>query len=334
MKSISPATVTFGVMAIVLGLVAAYVVRKSLEKPPVATAPLPPAPPVEKPDLVPVAFAKNNLAKNSRIAAADIFIGVVPRGSKAATGTFQNMGLPEGRITKLAIRAGQAFRDEHLLGIGESLPDLAQRLPAGHRAVTIQLKGADTGGRRLDAGDRIDVSLTVEGTHPDLGEVMTRTLLRNVLVMDAEGSKPLARRGNKSLQSAESTVTLSVLPADANRLIVAERTGTLAAALVSLQDVESATLVPSEDVITRRELLGLKEVPAPKRFTVEKWSGGSVRLIEMSGDRVRESRDVSAASHELPVSVPAFSPDAASAIPSSAIPSGAILPAAASANEG
>ena len=44
MKRISPATVTFGVMAIVLGLVAAYIVRQSMEKPPVVQAPPKPAP--------------------------------------------------------------------------------------------------------------------------------------------------------------------------------------------------------------------------------------------------------------------------------------------------
>ena len=44
MKRISPATVTFGVMAIVLGLVSAYIVKQAMHKPPVVAKPAPPAP--------------------------------------------------------------------------------------------------------------------------------------------------------------------------------------------------------------------------------------------------------------------------------------------------
>ena len=66
MKRISPATVTFGVMAIVLGLVAAYVARQSWPKP--IAAPPPPAPaPAPKPDLVPVVFARVNLPVHTRV---------------------------------------------------------------------------------------------------------------------------------------------------------------------------------------------------------------------------------------------------------------------------
>ena len=298
MKRISPATVTFAVMAIVLGLVATYIVRRSLEKPPVAALPPPPAP---KPDLVQVVFAKANLPKHARITAEDILIGFVGKEAKAATGTFRNAALAEGRITTQTIRAGQAIREEYLLGIGEGLPDLAERLPAGHRAVTIQVQGADTGGKRLEEGDHIDLAMTVEGTHPDLGEVMTRTLLRNVLVVDANASRPLVRRGSKKTDAAPSTITVAVAPPDANKLIVAERTGTLVATLVSRQDVAAGSPTAIDDTVTRRELLGLKEMPpapAPKKFTVEKWSGTSVRFIEMTGDRIRESREVSSGGGE------------------------------------
>lgn len=295
MKRISPATVTFGVMAIVLGLVAAYIVRQAMEKPPVAQAPPPPAPePPPKPETVAVVFASVNIPKHTKIMPGDVYVAQVEKTTKAATGTFRGTPLAEGRITTQAIRAGQAIRDEYLMGIGEGLPDLSERIPPGLRAVTIQVQGADTGGKRLAEGDHIDLAMAVEGTHPDLGEVLTRTLLRNVLIVDAAAGRPLVRRSSsRTGEIVPSTITVAVPPADANKLIVAERTGTLIATLVSAQDIDAAAPA-MDDVITRRQLLGLKEIPAPKKFTIEKWTGGSVRVIEMSDDRIRESREVEA----------------------------------------
>jgi Flp pilus assembly protein CpaB len=275
------------------------------------------------------------MPKNARITSADVFVGFVGKETKAAVGTFRDTPLAEGRITSQVIRAGQAIRDEYLLPIGEGLPDLAERLPAGHRAVTIQVQGADTGGKKLSEGDHIDLAMTVEGTHPDLGEVMTRTLLRNVLVVDANASRPLVRRAPKVEDPQPTMITVAVPPADANKLIVAERTGTLVATLVSMHDVD-ALPAGADEMITRRQLLGLKEIPQPKKFTIEKWSGGSVRVIEMSDDRIRESRDVSAGRRERAVEAPAPIDNRNAAISqlsgddrtAGMIPSGVKLPAA------
>ena len=323
MKRISPATVTFGVMAIVLGLVAAYIVRQSLEKPPVAAAPPPPEAP--KPDLVPVVFASINIPKHTRISATEVHVVHVPKDVKAAQGTFRASPMAEGRITNQPIKAGQAIRDEYLMGIGEGLPDLAERIPTGLRAVTIQVQGADTGGKKLYEGDHIDLAMAVEGTHPDLGEVLTRTLLRNVLVVDSAAGKPLVLRVPRPAE-AHTSITVAVEPADANKLIVAERTGTLVATLVSMQDVDAAAGAPAaDDVITRRQLLGLKEIRQPKRFMLEKWSGGRVNIIEMSDDRIRESREVSSGQREAPTSAPAVPLDNKNA----AIHSGVKVPEAA-----
>jgi pilus assembly protein CpaB len=282
-KRISPATVTFGVMAIVLGLVAAYVVRQALHKPPVAAKPQP------APEMQRVVFAKNVIPKNTRLAASDVFVSQIPKTEKLPPGVYPGVNLVVGRITKQSISAGKMLRESMFLGIDEELPNLSQRLPAGHRAVTIIVQGAETGGERLTEGDHIDLALTVEGTHPDLGEVQTRTLMQNVLVVDAAAVRPkqTTRRTTDELEGT--SITVAVLPADANKLIVAQRTGTLQATLVSATE---AAATPADDTVTRRQLLGLKEVAPPKKFMIEKWSGNNVRVIEMSDDRIRESREV------------------------------------------
>ena len=190
MRRISPATVTFGVMAIVLGLVAAYIVRQAMHKPPVVVKQ---APPPKAPEQVAIVYALYNIPKHTRLKLADMAVSFVPKDSKLVEGTFRFSSAAEGRITKETIRAGQAVRNEHLLGIGEALPDLADRLPEGHRAVTITVQGSETGGKRLEEGDYVDLAITVEGTHPDLGEVLTRTLMHHVLVVDASAGQPFIR---------------------------------------------------------------------------------------------------------------------------------------------
>ena len=205
---------------------------------------------------------------------------------------YPGINLVVGRITKQTISAGRMLRESMFLGIDEELPELPDRLPAGHRAVTIVVQGADTGGQRLREGDHIDLALTVEGTHPDLGEVLTRTLMQNVLVVDAKAMRPRSNTRRTTDQLDGDSITVAVKPADANKLIVAQRTGTLQATLVSTSDAAGAA--PADDTVTRRQLLGLKEVVPPKRFMIEKWSGNSVRVIEMNDDRIRESREVGA----------------------------------------
>ena len=101
MKRISPATVTFGVMAIVLGLVAAYVVRQALHKPPVVQKPAPPPP---APETVSVVFATNVIPKHTRLSSRDVFVTQVPKGAKLPPGVFRGVNLVEGRITKETIR--------------------------------------------------------------------------------------------------------------------------------------------------------------------------------------------------------------------------------------
>jgi Flp pilus assembly protein CpaB len=313
-------------MAVVLGLVAAYIVKQALHKPEIAKPAPPAAAPAPADPGVQVVFARTNIPKNGKLLPGDLMIAYVPRTSKAATGTFANQAIAEGRITKQAIKAGQAIREDYLLAIGEALPDLADRLPPGMRAVTVLVQGAEAGGKRLGEGDYVDVSLTVEGTHPDLGEVATRTLMRSVLVVDAAASRPIMRGVNNRVYRDISSITVAVPPAEANRLIVAQRTGVLSVNLVAAADLQNPR-TEENDTITRRQLLGLKEVvppPAPKKHLIEKWSGGTLRVVEMSDGRVKESRDVSTGNR--PIATPAAPANDGSEFRTNYVPSGVAEP--------
>jgi pilus assembly protein CpaB len=300
-KRISPATVTFGVMAIVLGLVAAFVVRQSMRKAPVVAV-QPPPPPAAA--MATVVIATKNIPLNTQITLSDMVVITVPKGHPATLTTVRHPANAVGRIAQKTIRAGQVVRDEYLLGIGETLPDLAERIPAGHRAVTIDVVGASTGGKRLTEGDYVDIALTVEGDHPDLGEIQTRTLMRNVMIVDAAAGDPLRTTPSRNQLLAQqrqgSSVTVAVTEADANRLIVAERTGTLSVTLCSANDPNN---LANDTTISRKELLGLAEIPQPeppppppapvpeKKFRMEVYVGGQKQIKEFGEDLIEEAAE-------------------------------------------
>jgi Flp pilus assembly protein CpaB len=302
-KRISPATVTLGLLALVCGLVAAYIVRVSLEKPAVAQVE-PPAPPAPERG-VPVVVARWNLPLHHRVSLDDTAVVYVKRDSTHAKTGLRERGVVTGRITTKAIKAGQLLLEADMLGIGEGLPSLAERIPSGHRALTVQVDRSPVGSQKIEEGSFVDIALTVEGDHPDLGGVATRTLLRRVLVVDPQAG-PSETRNATARNAAEqavhqSYVTVAVPPVDANKLINAERTGKLSMTLCSREEELAAD---TNDSITKRDLLGLSELPpppvpefpapAPRPFVAERWSGGKLSLVEISHDRVRESREVTA----------------------------------------
>lgn len=277
MKRISPGTVTVVVLAIVCGLVAAYVVRLSLTPEPVVAEPEPPEPTFS------FVIARNNLPINTVVQPEDVQILRVPMSKKPAEGAMRRTEIAVGRVVKETIKAGSVMREEYLLPIGETLPGVAERLPAGHRALAIEV-AHPTGGEEIEPGSFVDIALSVEGDHPDLGELATRTLVRSVKVVDVN---PADRR--RSSRSDRLAMSVAVTPRDANKLITAEQTGVLTVTLCSVQDGQQPVVEGDEDSITRKELLGLRELPPPpappappQPFRVEQWRGLRREVLELA----------------------------------------------------
>ncbi|MCO6458857.1 MAG: Flp pilus assembly protein CpaB [Pirellulaceae bacterium] len=280
MKRISPGTVTVVVLALVCGLVAAYVVRQSLTPQPEVAQPQPEEPTVA------IVVARNNLPVNTLITADDLQTLRVPVSKQPPDDAMRRAEVAVGRIVKSTIKAGQVMREEYLLGIGETLPGLAERIPAGHRALTIKVDHPAVD-EAIEAGSLVDIAMSVEGDHPDLGELATRTLLRAVPVVNV--ARPDARRGNHN--SGNIALTVAVTPRDANKLITAEQTGMLTVTMCSVQDGDQPLVEDDADAITRRELLGLRELPEPpappaptpppQPFKVEQFRGIRREVLEL-----------------------------------------------------
>lgn len=296
MKRISSGTVTVFVLAIVVGLVAAFVVKQAMQPKPQAAAPAPQAP---KEPTVQIVVAAKNLVENQVVQADDVRVIRIP-AKRNVEGSIRLAAIAENRIVKESVKAGQPILDSHLYGIGETLPGLTSRIPPGMRALPIHVDEQSTIAKMVNIGSRVDIALTVQGSHPDIGELATKTLLHNVEVIAVENGS--GNNNRRTGQSGPATITVAVTPADANMLINAEGTGTLNLTLCGIAEGEAqpVSVGHPDHKITRRDLLGLSPLPpAPKPFIIEKWEGGGVKLIKISPDQVEEAQRATANSKKF-----------------------------------
>jgi pilus assembly protein CpaB len=272
-------------MAILFGLVAAYTARRFMEPPP-------PAP--EK--LASVVVAKVNLPKNGRLREADMEVVHVPP-ERVPQGAITSIQRAMYRVVKEITLSGQPLLESALYPIGE-MPTLADQVPPGYRAVTFTIDRNNALAGVLMPQSIVDIAMTVKGGHPELHEVTTLTLLRNVKVLAT--SSNLFKREER-INNTIKSVTVLVTPEDANKLILAQKYGSLSVTLCS--PIESIASTPNaidekgtNDSVNPLSLLGLKEVQPPKPVALTKaqiWRGSSMTEVTFEANQVVEEKDKS-----------------------------------------
>lgn len=199
-----------------------------------------------------------------------------------------------GRLVKADILASQPIMEQYLYGVDET-PRLTNDIKSGYRAVTIEVSITGAINGMVQPGSRVDVNLTVDGQQTQLKGPATLTLLRNVEVLatsDARFPRTTDRPGNVQ------NVTLAVLSKQANRLILAQRYGTLGVTLRG-DEVDSPLGGDDDDndLIDTYELLGL--IPEPEPIILEQtaqiWRGGSMQEVVFDAWDIQEAEDATAA---------------------------------------
>lgn len=233
MSKLSPGTLLLGIMAVLFGLLGAYVVKQQMQQPVAA------APPEIQTVVVP--RASTDLKAGRKVSLGDIAVyRMTPEQMRDAgiRGTF--MGNTEqiiGRILRVDLARGDTFDTTQLYPEGV-FPNPADRLRPGYRAVTVNVEGPAAVAGFATPGAWVDVLFRAnEDTEDDLPE-MTVTLVEGVEVLALEeqtftGARPeeARRSGNR-----EMSVTLAVRPEQATALRVVEGHGTLSLALRNPED--------------------------------------------------------------------------------------------------
>ena len=279
MKRISPGIVTLAVCAVLFGLVAAYAAKQYLT----------PKPKEDK--SVPVVVAKFNMPKNSRI--QEQYVEIVRKpADQVPPGALNGTARVLQRINKEAILSGQPIMEDMLFPVGYA-PSLSEQIPAGMRAVTFAVDQNNALGGVVSLQSVVDVSLTVKGEQPELRGITTKTILRAIKVLaTSEGLFKSEDHPNPAIKN----VTVAVTPEQANKLILAQRYGTLSITLCSATDAEFvSTDINSGDAVNPYTLLGLKPIEPKKPEPVTKtqvWRGSTMTEFTFKDDRVQDEKTI------------------------------------------
>lgn len=249
MKRLTPATLTFGVMAIMGLLVSAYVVRTLLardDKPPEVTTRNMPTPVADIP------VGTEITAKH---------LGSAPTLVSSLTpDMLANNSVIVGRVAREPLKKAVPIKANQLYAPGERPP---LKLAKGMKALTIALNNntAIVDGL-IKPGDYCDIQLTVNTT------LFADNRIPNGYQLTLfKGIKVLAINRNTVQQDPESngnTVTLEVRPGQANAILLAEKNGTLNLTYTTSSAPGGVQVSDADDDrLTMEKLLDLPPKPEP-----------------------------------------------------------------------
>jgi pilus assembly protein CpaB len=178
------------------------------------------------------------------------------------------------------------------------------RIRPGIRAMTIQVDEVNSVSGMLQPGDRIDLMFTVRppvvaGTSP--ADEITATLMQDLAVL-ATGSQVAASADPAAIGRPFTAITVEVSPEQAQRLIVAQRSGRLTATLRNPDD-RSPVRAAALDVGTLLGIRPPKPREAPRRDEPELIVGGRGGPLRSDGRNDPVLSIASDSATEVPVAV-------------------------------
>lgn len=209
---------------------------------PAASAPKAPPPPKPLPVVL---TASRDLTIGSLITANDVIWSPVKNSAVLSTYMLRGKAKPAdviGAVVRRAVYKGTPLTWSSIVRPGQ-YGFLAAALRPNHRAVTIMVNRATSQAGLIYPGDRVDVILTVQVKEGETRKTntFTGTILENIRVVavNRQVESSIANQGqpsSRTSRNAASTVTLEVLPSEAERLILANSKGDISLAMRSLTD--------------------------------------------------------------------------------------------------
>lgn len=272
MARFSAGTLLAGIMAVLFGLLGAYVVRKQLNRPAVAAAQKPAG---EATSAVPV--AASDLPVGRKITLGDI--GIMRLTSKQLRERGFNKPFMAntqqiiGRVIREPMKRGTTFDPTNFYPEGMG-PDVAEKLMPGYRAVTVKVEMTSAVAGFVSPGSFVDVLFRSEKNVDEDFPEMTIPLIGGVevLALDKE-TLTGARTGAPPASVHHHSVTLAVRPEQAAALQVVSGRGELSLALRNPEDTEEYAFVGPrtlDDLLERQT----------RRHKIEVYRGRGMSQVE------------------------------------------------------
>jgi Flp pilus assembly protein CpaB len=282
--AINASTVFAITLAIIAGLIAAWVFKTVFLKPQKVEA-------KQAEPTYPVTVLAANVPEDTKIASLQIRrirVSKAKLDEYMTKATSENTSLltgsqPIGRVTKVPLKAEEPVYENQLVELHYPKPI---KLEPGKVAATVEVPAANMSVRQ---GDRVDLLCTLSNTDPDLGPTETRTavMAKNVKVVarfntTAEGARPTAQMARTGTRPYTLEVTnfryglieLAKQIGGAFSLMPHSKEETGVATTVSAKGTESedkdVSVVTSDDLV---KLFGFSKPLPPRYFEVEKVSG-------------------------------------------------------------
>jgi pilus assembly protein CpaB len=156
-----------------------------------------------------------------------------------------------GSIARAPFIAGEPIREQKLVKASGS-GFMAAILPTGMRAISTEISPETGAGGFILPNDRVDVILSKREKNPDgkgSDVVQSEIILSNIRVL-AIDQAPKEKEGSNSLVGR--TATLELKPEQAETLVRARQSGTIALALRSITDVNAAADGHSEEQVKKQ----------------------------------------------------------------------------------
>jgi len=280
---ISPGTLLLGVVAVMFGLLGAYIVKKNMEQtPPVAVETAP-----AEPEMFVVPRAGLDLKAGREIARGDIMIYRMTADQvRSEELPLIFMSRPTdiiGRTLQVDIPKGSIFDSSMLYPEGTG-PSIVSRLDPGMRAVTVKVTANEAVEGFATPGTFVDVLFRSEEVQDEQLPELTVNLIEGVKVLAVNKTTTEMREiGGQRNMERKTSVTLQVTPQEAVALRVVENRGTLALALRHPGDLEAQGNLAG---MTLDELLNRPQ----SRTRIEVYRGHSISQVEFR-ERYRHNFD-------------------------------------------
>lgn len=215
-----------------------YLGQEAPPPPESVEAPLPPPEPVGPPPVEVIAAARDLLV-GTLLTANDITYVPLEADTVFSSHMRRDQTEPSaviGAVVRTALLAGMPLTSATLIRPGQE-GFLAAALMPDHRAVTIVVNQETSHAGLIAPGDRVDVIFTMQVPSDGASQLnsFSRTILQNIRVV------AVGRRVESAVSEPESeenggrnggdTVTLEVLPPEADRLVLATTRGSISLAL-------------------------------------------------------------------------------------------------------
>jgi pilus assembly protein CpaB len=149
------------------------------------------------------------------------------------TGAYSTVDSVVGRVTRIAVFAGEAMVPGRLAPVGSG-PGLELKIPPGERAMAVRINDVAGISGLIQPGSRVDVLVTIKEDNSD--KQIAKLFMSNMQVLSV-GSEVQRDASGKPINAT--TVTLGVTPEEAERLAIAMNTGAIQLVLRGYGDPDS-----------------------------------------------------------------------------------------------